>query len=289
MRPKILFCLMIVAAISLQGLTPDKKAITIENAIKNGSISCTYKANPGSPHYIRPLLMTVKNTKATPVTFKIEPGQQFFPADENYQNLIVTRESQVTLKPNEQKTVEIYAMCTEASDAAPGKDATYKLAPIAGEKLKKTAQYISRLKSNSITGQHAIWVVSNNRTLEEIIGPDTTETRNLQRFLAKLTGKKLPPPPAANSYATNYYAPPKPEVSYTGNFKMSMYKEASLTIALFNREGVVVRELYNNPAVAQGEHTFTYAFDNSLFNDEFYWVRTMINGEIKFNRKIEMN
>ncbi|MGZ5243157.1 MAG: hypothetical protein ACXWDO_01920 [Bacteroidia bacterium] len=289
MRSKILFCFLLTFACSLLSLTPDNKTLTLENAIKNGSISCTYIANSKSPHYVKPLLLTVKNRKHTPTVFKIEPGQQFFPQDESYQNLIVTRENLVTLKPNEQKTVEIYAMCTEANDAAPGSETTYKLAPYAKEKLMKTAQHIARTKSNNVTGQNAIWVISNNRSLEEIIGPDTAETRNLQRFLAKLTGKKLPPPPSANNYITNYYAPPRAEVSYTGNFTMSMYQQVSLTIALFNREGVVVRELYNNPAVPKGVHTFKYAFDNSVFNDDFYWVRTIVNGDIKFNRKIAMN
>ena len=288
MQRKILFIFLFINSLALLSLTPDKQNLTLENALQKGLISCTYKANPESPHYMRPLLLTVKNKQNQPLVFKVEAGQQFFPTDDNYQNLVVTRDGTITLRPNEQKTVEIFAMCTEATDAAPGKETTYKLAPYAKDNLLKTAKFIAANKSNDITGQHAIWSISNNRDLADIIGPDSAEARNLQKFLAKLTGKKLPPPPSANDYASNYYAPPKPEVSYTGNFSMNIYKPASLTIALFNSNNVVVREMYNNPSVPAGEQKFTYAFDNSVYTDDFYYVRIMVDGDIKFNRKVAM-
>ncbi len=289
MKAKALYAIVIILTISFAGFTPDKQLHTIESALKDGNISCTYKVNTESPHYVRPILLTVKNRKNTALAVKIEPGQQFHPDDENYQNLIVTRESTIALRPNEQKTVEVYAMCTEAGDKAPSDEIAYKLAPLAQGNLKKTAEYISKSGSFNITGQQAMWAVSSNRDIEEIMGPDTAETRSLQRFIAKLTGKKIPVQNSAANYATNYYAPPKPEVSYYGNFGMKISKPAALTIALFNENNVVQRELYANPAVPKGDHTFKYAFDNSVYTDEYYTIKIIVDGDIKFKRRIKMS
>ncbi|RYD73640.1 MAG: hypothetical protein EOP53_19735 [Sphingobacteriales bacterium] len=288
MKRIILTPLLFAGCLGLMSLAPENTVLSLENAIKNGTVSCTYKANPQSTHYVRPLIVSIRNLKNTPVTIKIDAGQQFFPSSAEYQNLIVTRAGNVIIKPNENKNVELFAMCTESSDAAPGGGTTYKLGPIAQGNLRKIAEYVAHEKVNNLTGQSAVWAISNNYAIDGIMGPDSAETRDLQKFVAKITGKRLPPPPAPNNYETNYYAPPRPDVSYSGSITMNIAEPTSLAVVLFNKNNVAVRELYNNSALAAGSHKISYAFDNSVYAEDVYYIRAIIDGQVKFNRKVEM-
>ena len=64
--------------------------------------------------------------------------------------------------------------------------------------------------------------------------------------------------------------------------------KASVSVGLFNQRNVLVRELYNDPAVTPGEHKVSYAFDNSVYTDSVYYARLISDGEVKINRKIEL-
>ncbi len=52
-------------------------------------------------------------------------------------------------------------------------------------------------------------------------------------------------------------------------------------------QDIIVRELYYNPTEESGEHLFNYAFDTNTYEDPVYFIRLIINGEIKIDFKME--
>ena len=73
-----------------------------------------------------------------------------------------------------------------------------------------------------------------------------------------------------------------------GEFKYKLSQQRSISIAMFDKNNIVVRELYNNPAVPTGVHTFNYEFDASCFTDDFYYIRMIEDHRIVLEGKIDI-
>ena len=70
-----------------------------------------------------------------------------------------------------------------------------------------------------------------------------------------------------------------------GEFEYKINSPRSVVIAMFDNDNIVVRELFNNPEVKPGVHTFEYAFDATVYTDEFYYIRMIMNGDIALEGK----
>jgi hypothetical protein len=56
---------------------------------------------------------------------------------------------------------------------------------------------------------------------------------------------------------------------------------------MFNEQNIVVKELYNNAETAAGEHKLAYEFDTMIFPEDTYYIRLIIDGQIKINFKMK--
>nr|NQU88827.1 hypothetical protein [Bacteroidota bacterium] len=83
-------------------------------------------------------------------------------------------------------------------------------------------------------------------------------------------------------YCTSY------KVKMGGEFQYDLYETRSITIAMFDKDNIVVRELYKNQEVLPGPHHLKFNFDATAFEDEYYFVKVIDNGEIVINMKIDM-
>jgi len=270
---------LIIIVVLLFAFKPDDNFVTIDKAVNAGLISCSVKVNPGSTHYIKPLAITVKNNKSTPIALKVPNGMQFFPLDSSYQNLITTQEELLTLNPEKSVTIPLYAMCTEHSDRAPAPDVHYNLGKQANDKVTKLTQYIEKQKLHDPLGQSAVWAMTSGTPLEDITGFDTTAARQLIKYVANALGKPIPPPPAPDDSRRNYYSTNYSR-TMSGYFNYNFPKTMAVTIALFNKDNIVVRELYRNTKETPGSHKLEYKFDATLYNDSFYYLRLIADGEI---------
>lgn len=262
---------------------------TLEEAVQKNLVSYSFSGNGESPHYVRPLIAKLTNKSSKPIQVEIGSGLEFEAGDAGYQNLVVTNSRSIYLAPGKEEEVPLYAMCTEPADKAPRAESVYKLKPEKNTRLSNMARYIEEHKMHNPNGQQAVWCVSSGKDIASIGGFDTAEVRSLQRHVAKLTGRPLPPPPAPDDYEHNYYAAPREHVSYKGVMNFRFSESHSISIGLFNERDVLVRELYNNPAEPAGMRKVEYAFDNTVYTDPVYYVRLVKDGDILMNRKIELN
>ena len=109
---------------------------------------------------------------------------------------------------------------------------------------------------------------------------------DLRTYIAELTDQPLPEPETMNDYRYSYDATPAMTVFGTINLQFS--RTADVQIAMFNKDGVIVRELFRFENLTPGPHRLKYTFDNSVYTDDEYTVKVIRNGDVLLKRVIRM-
>ena len=104
-----------------------------------------------------------------------------------------------------------------------------------------------------------------------------------------LTGNKIPPPPSADDYKRNYYTPTyTKKVTLGGEFEFSFAKPRNILVGMFDKNNVLVRELYKKDGEAPGAHKQKYEFDASVYTDSYYYIRLVPDGQVRLETKITL-
>ncbi|MDB5227316.1 MAG: hypothetical protein JWN78_1509 [Bacteroidota bacterium] len=258
-------------------------AIKLNEAIKNKKISCYIHGNGASTHYLEPVIAEFTNTGSDPLELTVEDGDMFIPADSTRQNIVVTGSAIITLQPHQKKTVAFKGMCTEQQDRSGDDETVYTFKPVNNEKLRKLADFISEKKYQTTAAQYAVWSLMNNDDLNSIYSADTTEENDLRKFMAALTGKTFV---LKKDYRYNYYEPPKEKVG--GNFEYNFSKPQDVQIAMFDKNGILVRELFNRKKVPAGMHTTKFEFDSAVYTDDVYYFKLIAMNGVLVNQKVDV-
>lgn len=279
--------ILILAAIILAYNIAIAQEEPFDKAVKQKMISFVANGNSKSTHFLKPLILKLQNLLTTTKTVKIENGQTFIAGDSAYQNLVVTKELIVSIPPNGNKTVELYAMCIENHDSAPVDNVIYKEGKMAGPSLRGLTMIIEKKGYFDQTAQEAVWCIVNNNDIEDIAGFNNEEVLELQKYVCSVTGKKIPPPPAPDDYLHNYnYKNFKRTIG--GYFEFDFTKKSNVKVAMFNIRGIVIRELYNQTNVAPGYHKIKFEFDGSAFEYGNYIIKMIIDGDVFYEKEIEL-
>ncbi len=264
------------------------QVLNLSDPCLNRQVDFSINGYEGSSHYITPLKIELKNNSAEPKTVKIDNGQMLIAKDSDYQNFIVTRDEMIELGPDEEKSVLLFAMCTERFDASPSGFVNYFPSPKTDSALKQLTTSIAEKKLFNYEAQTAVWALVGDYSLTDIVGFDTCLTRELTGLVAEIRGVDVPPPPGPEDYSRNYYTQRTTyKVTMSGKFYYSLYEEGEIIIAMFDKDNIVVRELYKNKECQPGEHNLEVSFDATEYNDEFYFVRILHDGEITIEMKME--
>lgn len=279
--------ILILTAIILSYNIAKSQEEPFNAAVKQKMISFVASGNSKSTHFLKPLILKLQNLLNTSKTVKIENGQTFIASDSAYQNLVVTKEMIVTIPANGNKTVELYAMCIEHHDNAPIDNVIYKEGNMAGPSLKGLTMIIEKNNYFDQIAQEAVWCIVNDNPIEDIAGFNNEEVLELQKYVCSVTGKKIPPPPAADDYIHNYNIKTFKR-TIGGYFEFDFSKKSNVKVAMFNNRGIVIRELYNQTNVAPGFHKIKFEFDGSAFEYGNYKIKMIIDGNIYYERNIEL-
>lgn len=262
---------------------------TLRSAAEQKLIQYQADYNPGSTHYTAPVRLSVTNTSGRVIQIKIPAGYLFEPNDSQIQPQIVVKEELLALAPGQNKTLALHAFCTNAGKSGPQTGVRYRLAPEVKAPLRELAELISREKYHGFEGQSAVWCYTNNRRIAEIIGADSLKVKHLREQTAKITGKPMPTAEELAGYMANYFAPVQnPLVRISGKYQFEFSKTSNIAIAMFNRNNVVVRELYRNAETPPGKHEVTYEFDNSVYTEDYYKILLIANGKVLLKREMDM-
>ena len=258
----------------------------IATAVSEQKIELTVTGNDESPHYYQPILVNLKNLTSEAVTINIKNGQLFKSTDPEIQDIIVTQEEMIALKGFEHISRPIFGMCVQQYNSAPGFTQEYKLDKIATENLASIANQIQEQKAFSIAGQNSVWAVTDNNSLDAIESYIPEDSDELRSYVANLLN--IPDTVIVRRQMVAADTGPKlTKRSVEGNFEYSFSKTSAVTIGMFNDQNIVVKELYNNPETPAGEHKLAYEFDTMVFQENTYYIRLIIDGQIKINFKMK--
>ena len=288
-----IICLTALPLLALMAFSkPAETTLGLKEAIKRGMVKCNVFNNPKGTHYQKPIVIYLTNLTSAPLKISIDNGTMFYPEDSSYQTLLVTQGMVVGIDANGNRSSLIQAVCTESSDRAPGTDTKmqYSIGKDAVGNLLKLSIMLEQNQFYNAEAQAAVWTLKNNGDLTNIYGYDTVATRKLQVFLAKLMGKKVPPPPAPDDYRRNSYAPTyRKKITLGGEFEFNFFKTRSVIIGMYDKNNILVRELYKNTQEAAGNHIFKYEFDASVYTDDYYNIKLIADDEVRLQAKVEMN
>ncbi len=250
---------------------------------KKNFLNLTIHGNSNSTHYLEPIIAELSNTGKEIVTIRIETGDMFIPEDSTKQNIVATENREIVLQPMEKKSVLIKGMCTEQHDGSGNNETVYHVATRSGENLKKLTAYIADKHYQTSSAQYAVWSLMDNTELSTIYSSDTTEENDLRKFMASITGKPIPI--KSKDYRQNYYGPIHESVG--GNFEFSFSKPKDVQIAMFDKNGILVRELYNEKKVVPGNHTLNFEFDSSVYTDDIYLFKLIAENRVMIEQELD--
>jgi hypothetical protein len=280
--------ILIISAIVLFPFAGKPQTRSLTEAEKQKLIQFSIHGNEGSTHYIRPLLLEVKNISNSITNLKIENGLVLQANDSSYQNFVVTNEEILSLKPGQETEIQLFAMCLESSDASPGATSVYHPTILADSSLLGLTHKIEKEKLFNYEAQTAVWALSCKYPIDYITGFDTVLTRQLIGYVADETGQELPPPPAPDDYERNYYSTSTYKLKMSGEFSYNLYENRSITIAMFDKDNIVVRELYKNTVEKPGDHKLKFEFDATAYTDDFYYLKVIDNGDVAIEMKVDI-
>jgi hypothetical protein len=208
--------------------------------------------------------------------------------DSSYQNFVVTKEEILSLKPGQVTEIQLYAMCLESYDASPDVTSVYHPSKLADSSLLGLTRKIEKEELFNFEAQTAVWALSCKYPIDYITGFDTVLTRQLIGYVADETGQELPPPPAPDDYERNYYSTSTYKLKMSGEFSYNLYENRSITIAMFDKDNIVVRELYKNTVEKPGDHKLKFEFDATAYTDDFYYLKVIDNGDVAIEMKVEI-
>lgn len=278
-----------LVVVVIAGAAPKEETVSLKAAGSSGLVSFSGVKNPQSTHYLKPVMLSLKNKTARTLSVEIPVGYRFLPADTGMQPMLVVKPELIVLGPNELKVIYLEAMCHAHNKSSASDGMIYSLGTEAKGNLLEIAREINRMQAYNSEGQQAVWCISDNNPPEYIYGADTAATNRLRQFVCKLTGKKLPSKETLNNYRYNYYAPViETKERIWGSYEFRFAKEKSIIIAMFGRGDVLVRELYKNEHEKPGKNTFSYEFDSSVYTEDAYKIKFIADGKVITERLLNM-
>lgn len=147
-------------------------------------ISGAHTAKPGKRaitdgdgiHFGKCMKLLVKNRAQRQATFSMKQGDVLFPLapEDSVQQMLVTANVQVSLGPNEPRTILFYAMCAQMPLLAPNADVKYNVGQHSDSSLSRLAAVINRKGSQDQTGQYAVWMVSDRASVDDLLSHGAT-------------------------------------------------------------------------------------------------------------------
>ncbi len=266
-------------AISATLSTP-KKYIVLSDLSKYKEYKTSISYNPKGCHYLFPMLLNVTNPTTEDIYIIVKTGDIYNPSDPTCQDILTTKSDTIYVKANETKLKPIAGMCIEPSDHGGRDKINYVYQKTANEKLKQIAEYISLKNYQSSAAQEAVWGLAKNQNDYFIYSNNKAELLGLNRVMEKITGHKPKTEQEMQASSAAYYSPPVYTNKYWGEFDFKQNNETNLKLGLFNKRGIQVRELYNNPTHPKGISKVSFAFDMAQYTDSTYLLILVKNQEI---------
>ena len=110
----------------------------------------------------------------------------------DYQDILMTHEEILVLKPKQTKKFDIKGYCCEATKSGPQTGVPYTLGKMADSSLVLLARYLNTHQTDSNTEQYSVWAISDGKETANITANNDSIAALLRTFVATVKGEPLP-------------------------------------------------------------------------------------------------
>lgn len=137
---------------------------------------------------------TISNLVKDSIFITIPAGWRFNSnaGKNDYQDILMTHEEIVVLRPKETKKFDIKGYCCEATKAGPQKGAPYTIGKLGDSSLVNLARYLNIHKVDENTQQYSVWAISDGKETANITNNNDSIASLLRIFVAHIKGEPLP-------------------------------------------------------------------------------------------------
>ena len=209
----------------------------------------------GAMYNKKALKLQLVNTTRDALQLTVEPALVFRPSDSSYQDLVLSGEEMLALAPGSSGELVVQTFCGKAHASAPGSKLEYRFKRQGDSVMIKTLHYIREKGLFDGLGQQAIWVLTDNHSLEGIIDPQRPkESSELLALMVKLTGR--PAPTYFKQYKLNTVAGQpvfeKRVLKIVANLEWRLEEPKALTLGIFNSTGDLVQGIFEEKQMTKG-------------------------------------
>lgn len=250
------------------------KKIDIREAIKTGMIKVAPAGNGG--YRDRCLKLTVENLQKKPLEVYVPAGLIFHSVDSATQDLILIQERMLVLEKFQQRSFSVYAMCIQAGNMSPFKDALFTMGKEAEGNLLELVRYIDEQNIRTSPAQYAVWAVTDGKRIENIRHPE------LAVFTANLLGKPVPEyfiQHDQNNRPGQTAFQERPSV-IDGTFTYKTDQDKVVSFGLYDAAGTLLHEGFKDQVQKKGTHKFKFRFEVRNIPSGKYYARLMSEGEV---------
>ena len=277
---------LILLSLVLGSMQLISSPISLQDALSKKLVTATIHgknqdSTPGfiSSHFGPCIELQLKSLSKTSLVIQIENGRFLETLDTNEQRMIITQQELISLLPNKQKTITIYAMCTQMHDHSPGRESLLALGPMASGNLLELTGFLQKNRFQGQAAQEAVWVITDRNSPGNIYSDDTLQMKKLQQFVCRLTGQAMPKAAQKIEYA---------EGMVSGEIVFDNKVPDSYTMKLFNEAGEVIVTFFEEKPIDRPLHTtLNWKFRYKGFPKGMYYVK-LVNKkqEIISNRPV---
>jgi len=276
---------------SLTVLHSDKqKKLSIEEAVKSGMFKAEVKGIGGYSGEC--ITLNVVNLSSIDTTIYIEAGRRLNSVDSTVQDILVVREVPLLVRAGEEKNINLFGFCCQATNAGPGKDEEFTLGQMADSNLVKLAVFLNQNSFDLSTIQNAVWVVSNNHPLASVHSADVSKRKELRKLHTLLASIKLLP--VNFSWYTLTYKTDTTRLfsgvadSLFGDFDYSLWKNCAVSLTLNDSKGKVIDHFFVNKGHNPNSYSYEIKMSVASLPKGKYFVRLIADNQMKSEKVFEL-
>ena len=272
LKPLLLSILLVTGSLA--------NAISLEEALKKGSISLTITSHNGE-YYGECIAITIYNKTSHKLSIEIEPGYYLYPDDSTEQRMIIAEQMMFALQGNDSLQKTVNAFCTQMHDDSPSLNSGFSLGKKAKDYLLDLTKLVNKHKYFGIAAQNAVWCLTDNQDIFTINSPDETENNILRGFIYKATGQSLMKK-YSKADEVDRVLTISDTITYSdregGNYSFFMEDEDG------NEIFALYKNKYQKPAYST-TRTFTVTVTN-FRTGKYYIILSKENGRIIYKKEI---
>lgn len=266
------------------------KILNIEDAINNNYVSANITGLGGYRGYC--ILLQVSNLLNVDTTIYIEAGRRLNSIDSTVQDILITKEVKLFVKAGEQKNINLFGFCCQATNHAPSQNEKFDVGHLADSNLVKLAKFLNSNNYDNDIIQNAVWVISNNHPIYSVGSSNSTirkKINNLYNTLASI--KHLPI--EYTWYSLTYKTDTAilftgiPDSLY-GDFDYQLWNNSNVSITMNDSTGHVVKRFMANKPHNPDKYNYEVRTSVFGFPKGKYTINLFANNQLKIVKKIEL-